>query len=151
MKISFRQFKPSDRDEFFRMVKKFYAPPAVLHFPPDEVMLASFDAAVKIPHAVKGYMFECDGKPAGYAMISMKFETEVGGMAAWIEELYVDSDFRGLGIGSRFFDFLKDEFKGKIKRLRLEVGDENEGAKKLYERLGFEFLDYRQMVIDRDF
>ena len=72
-------------------------------------------------------------------------------MAAWIEELYVDSDFRGLGIGSRFFDFLKDEFKGKIKRLRLEVGDENEGAKKLYERLGFEFLDYRQMVIDRDF
>lgn len=151
METVFRKFEEKDRDVFFTMVKKFYAPPAVLHFPSDEVMMSSFDASLEIPELVKGYIFECDGKVAGYAVVSMKFETEVGGMAAWIEELFVEENFRSKGIGSRFFEHLKEELSGKIKRIRLEVGDENDGAKQLYKRLGFEMLDYRQMVIDKDF
>lgn len=151
MKTVFRYFKPDDRAEFFRMVKKFYAPPAVLHFPSDDVMLSCFDASLENPEYIKGIMFESDGVAAGYAIVSMKFETEVGGMAAWIEELYVDDEFRGHGIGSELFSFLEDELKGRIKRIRLEVGDENDGAKRLYKRLGFEPLDYKQMVIDKNF
>ncbi|MBQ8762766.1 MAG: GNAT family N-acetyltransferase [Clostridia bacterium] len=151
MEVTFRKFRTEDRDAFFSMVKKFYAPPAVLHFPSDEVMMSSFDAALEIPELVKGYIFECCGKAAGYAIVSMKFETEVGGMAAWIEELFVEEKFRSCGIGSAFFENLKKELSGKIKRIRLEVGDENDGAKQLYKRLGFEMLDYRQMVIDKEF
>lgn len=151
MNIVFRRFRPEDKDNFFVMVKKFYAPPAVLHFPSDEVMLSAFDASLNIPELVKGYIFECGGKPAGYSIVSMKFETEVGGMAAWIEELFVEEEFRGMGVAHSFFDFLSEELKGSIKRLRLEVGDENEGAKRLYQNLGFEFLDYKQMVIDKSF
>ncbi len=151
MDIRFRKFTADDRAVFFTMVKKFYAPPAVLHFPSDEVMLSCFDASLENPEYIKGFMFETDGKAAGYAIVSMKFETEVGGMAAWIEELFVEDEFRGNGIGSKFFAFLADELKGKIKRIRLEVGDENEDAKRLYQRLGFEYLDYKQMVIDKDF
>lgn len=151
MDISFREFNRTDRDVFFGMVKKFYAPPAVLHFPSDDVMLSAFDAAIDMPEYVKGYLMECGGKPAGYAMVSLKFETEVGGIAAWIEELFVEEEFRGCGIGSRFFEFLAEELKGKIKRIRLEVGEDNLDAIRLYKRLGFEFLDYRQMTIDKDF
>lgn len=151
MNITFRNFKKEDRETFFAMVKKFYAPPAVLHFSSDEVMLSAFDAAIEMPQYVKGYLFECDGKRAGYAMVSLKFETEVGGIAAWIEELFVEEEFRSLGIGSRFFAFLQNELAGKIRRIRLEVGEDNLGAIKLYERLGFEFLNYRQMTIDKDF
>lgn len=151
MKVTFRKFRPEDRDIFFSMVKKFYAPPAVLHFPSDEVMMSSFDAALEIPELVKGYIFECEEKAAGYAVVSMKFETEVGGMAAWIEELFVEEEYRSCGIGSAFFEHLKKELSGKIRRIRLEVGDENDGAKQLYKRIGFEMLDYRQMVIDKDF
>lgn len=151
MEINFRKFTQADKDCFFHMVKKFYAPPAVLHFPSDEVMMSSFYASLELPDYVKGYIIECDGVPAGYALVSMKYETEVGGMAAWVEELYVDDSFRSKGIGRKFFEFIKNEFKGKIRRIRLEVGDENSGAKKLYENLGFEYLDYKQMVIDKDF
>lgn len=151
MEVTFRKFRPEDRDIFFSMVKKFYAPPAVLHFPSDEVMMSSFDAALDIPDLVKGYLFECGEKSAGYAIVSMKFETEVGGMAAWIEELFVEEEYRSCGIGSAFFEHLKKELSGKIRRIRLEVGDENDRAKQLYKRIGFEMLDYRQMVIDKDF
>lgn len=151
MNITFRKFTDKDNDLFFAMVKKFYAPPAVLHFPSDEVMMSSFYAALEIPELVKGYIFEYDGSPAGYAIVSMKFETEVGGMAAWIEELYVEEEFRSKGIGKEFFRYLADDLKGRIKRIRLEVGDDNDGAKKLYKKIGFEYLDYKQMVFDKDF
>ena len=36
-----------------------------------------------------------------------------------------------------------------IARLRIEVEDDNEGAKRLYRRMGFELLPYLQMVIDK--
>ena len=151
METVFRKFRKEDRDTFYIMVKKFYAPPAVLHFPSDEVMLSCFDEAVEDRGFVLGYMFETDGKPSGYAIVSLKFETEVGGIAAWIEELFVEEDYRSNGIGKAFFEFLKNELAGRIKRIRLEVGEDNLGAIKLYKNIGFEFLDYRQMVIDKDF
>ena len=34
-------------------------------------------------------------------------------------------------------------------RFRIEVEDYNDGAKRLYERMGFELLPYLQMVIDK--
>ena len=151
MQTNFRYFTAEDKPSFYRMVKKFYAPPAVLHFPSDDVMLSCFDASLENPEYIKGFMFEADEKEAGYAIVSMKFETEVGGFAAWIEELFVEEEFRSKGIGSAFFEHLKKELSGRMKRIRLEVGDENDGAKQLYKRLGFEPLDYRQMVIDKDF
>ena len=36
-----------------------------------------------------------------------------------------------------------------VVRFRLEVTAANEGAAALYKKLGFEYLDYRQMVLDR--
>ena len=151
MNITFRRFEEKDRDIFFGMVKKFYAPPAVLHFPSDEVMMSAFDESLKNNGFVFGYILEAGGCPAGYSVVSMKFETEVGGLAAWIEELFVEEEFRSKGIGREFFEFIKTEFAGKIRRIRLEVGEDNLDAVRLYKKLGFEFLDYRQMTVDKDF
>lgn len=151
MELKIRRFIPEDREAFFRMVKKFYAPPAVLHIPSDKIMLSCFDASIENPEFVHGYIFEADGLTAGYAIVSMKFETEVGGIAAWIEELFVEDEFRGLGIGKSFFEYLESNLSGKIKRIRLEVGEENVDAIRLYKRTGFEFLDYKQMVYDKEF
>lgn len=151
MTLAFRPFAAADRAEFERMVQLFYAPPAVLHFPPAEVMFGVFDAVLAGRQRLYGYLLEADGQAAGYAIVSLKFETEVGGDAAWIEELYVDEARRGQGIGSAFLAYLAQEMHGKIRRIRLEVGAENAGAKRLYARLGFQPLGYEQLVIDRDF
>lgn len=148
MRLVIRPFKPEDRKIYFEMSKKFHSPPAALCLPSDAVLLANFDAATENPENVKGYFLEYGGEPAGYSIVSMKFETEVGGTAAWIEELYIDEKFRGRGLGTEFLGFVRNRFRGEIKRLRLEVGDANEAAKRLYARLGFRFLEYRQMVID---
>ena len=36
-----------------------------------------------------------------------------------------------------------------VRRFRLEVTKKNQRAARLYERLGFQFLDYDQMTLDR--
>ena len=63
-----------------------------------------------------------------------------------IEEIYIDEEYRGRGMATQFFEYLKS--KEGIARLRIEVESDNEGAKRLYERMGFELLPYLQMVID---
>ena len=133
MNINFRKFRESDREDYLRMANSFYSPPAVLH-EPDGRLIA--------------YIVEADGKTAGFGFSSLKFETEVGGTTLWLEELYLEPEYRGYGIGGSYFEFVKSEFGGKVKRIRLEVGPENVGAIRLYERNGFDFLNYRQMIID---
>lgn len=148
MNINFRKFRESDREDYLRMANSFYSPPAVLHEPDEAVFIANFNEALKPDGRLIAYIVEADGKTAGFGFSSLKFETEVGGMTLWLEELYLEPEYRGCGIGSSYFEFVKSEFGGKVKRIRLEVGPENVGAIRLYERNGFDFLDYRQMIID---
>lgn len=148
MQITFRKFKESDRADYLRMANSFYSPPAVLHEPDAAVFNANFDEAIKPDGKLLAYIVEADGKIAGFGLSSFKFETEVGGTTLWLEELYIEPSYRGKGIGGKYFDFMKNEYSDKVKRIRLEVGAENFGAIRLYERNGFEFLDYRQMIID---
>ena len=91
--------------------------------------------------------FEEDGAPCGFALLSKTFSQEAGGVSVTIEEIYIDEVFRGKGLATAFFDYLK-ALPG-IARLRIEVEDDNEGAKRLYRRMGFELLPYLQMVIDK--
>ena len=39
--------------------------------------------------------------------------------------------------------------KENISRLRIEVESDNDGARRLYERMGFKLLPYLQMVIEK--
>ncbi|MBQ6267714.1 MAG: GNAT family N-acetyltransferase [Clostridia bacterium] len=151
MSLAFRPFAAGDRAAFARMARQFYAPPAVLHAPPEHIMLGVFDDVLGGGRRLLGYLFEDNGQPVGYAVVSLKYETEVGGDAAWIEELFVDEAARGQGAGTAFFAFLARELHGKIRRIRLEVGAENADARRLYTRLGFVPLAYEQLVLDRDF
>ena len=89
----------------------------------------------------------CEGKPCGFVLLSKTFSQEAGGISVTIEEIYIDEEYRGRGLATEFFDWLKSI--GEIQRLRIEVEDYNEGAKRLYERMGFKLLPYLQMVIDK--
>ena len=64
----------------------------------------------------------------------------------WLEEVYIRQEFRRSGLGSRFFRFIEEMYEGTAARLRLEVEPDNEAAIRLYTRLGYEALPYRQMI-----
>ena len=143
----FRELKPSEKDLYFYYVDIFYHTDVVESPVPKENYEVTFNELMRSDDYLKCYIFECDNKPCGFVLLSKTFSQEAGGLSVTIEEIYIDEDYRGRGLATEFFDYLKS--LDEIKRLRIEVEDYNEGAKRLYERTGFKLLPYLQMVIDK--
>ena len=76
-------------------------------------------------------------------MAAKSFSTEFGKPCIWIEDLYIKDDYRGLGIGSMFFEYIEEKYTDHV--FRLEVEEENERAVKVYEKNGFQVLPYMEM------
>ena len=89
-------------------------------------------------------IIEYDGKIAGYGNISFTYSIEGGGNVVFLEELYIKPEYRNKGIGTEYFNFIHTNFPAK--RYRLEVTDCNIKAKQLYEKLGYTYLNYKQMI-----
>lgn len=142
-----RDFRLSDKTEYIEMMKEFYTSPAVLHSIPQEYMETTFDNIINETPYAKGYIIEDNGNTAGYLLLSITYSNEVAGLVVLVEELFIKEEFRGKGIGGKVLMQIREMYKD-AKRFRLEVTKENAGAIKLYKNLGYESLDYLQMVIE---
>lgn len=144
--VFFRPLCPADESEFYVMAEEFYHSPAVLHPIPPERHRAAFQEMMTSDRYLSGYLFADGEKAAGFAVTNRMMQHELGGVVVWVEELYLRPDYRSQGLGSRFLTWLEQELKGKAAEIRLETEPENERARALYQRLGYESLGYLQMV-----
>lgn len=145
-----RPMTPGDRDAVMAMVADFYHSPAVEHEVDLSILEQAFqDAASPEQPLVEGLLLLEDGAPVGYCYLTWSYATEVGGKVLIFDELYLSDRCRGKGYGSRVFQTVM-EAHPECRRFRLEVTPANPGAARLYERLGFRFLQYNQMVLDRE-
>lgn len=143
-----RRFKKEDKNEYFELATLFYNSDAVLHPVPYSHLENTFNELITGSPFVDGCKIIHNGVTAGFALFAITYSQEAGGKVLWLEELYIKEEFRSLGIGKQFFDELFTRLPADFKRIRLEVEDENEGAIRFYKRLGFDWLNYKQMNID---
>lgn len=148
MKFSVRDFTKKDRKIYLTLAEEFVNSSAVLHSVPRCLLEQNFDNILQEQCYCRGVILESDLTPCGYAIISFSYSTEVAGKLLWIEELYISPEYQRNGIGHMFFDWLFSEYKGIMKRFRLETTAQNDLARKLYREIGFENLEYRQMCLD---
>ena len=146
--LNIRKIKFDDKNDYINMARDFYATDAVLIHVDDSHFASTFEELMRSEDYAICYIFELDGKTAGYSLLAKTYSQEAGGFVIWIEEIFVLPEFRGRGIGREFFSFLLKKRPENVKRLRLEAEKENEGAIRLYKSFGFDFLDYDQMIID---
>ena len=132
-----------DRNCILDMMRVFYTSPAVLSNGSEKIFHSDIENCVGECPYVEGYVFQDGSEVQGYAMVAKSFSTEFGRPCIWIEDLYIKCEYRGLGIGSQFFEFIEKKYPGTI--LRLEVEKENERAIKVYEKCGYEVLPYMEM------
>lgn len=148
MKLVIQDFSPADRTTYLTFAEEFVHSSAVLHPVPRTLLESNFEQLLRESAYCRGLLLKCDGKPCGYALLSFSYSTEIAGKILWIEELYLSEPYRGKGLGHLFFDWLFSEYKGVIKRFRLEAAPINDRARALYRKFGFETLEYHQMVYD---
>ena len=142
-----RNITLDDKAVFLAMMEKLYSSKAVAQKVDSHIFEETFHAAVNNSPFIRAFIIEDDGIPVGYALVSFSFASEVGGLVALLEDIYISDTCRGKGLGSQFMRFVEEEYP-LVKRYRLEVTKENERAMALYSKLGYRVLDYVQMVKD---
>ena len=143
-----RKLTADDRELYIGMAQEFYHSDAVLAPIPRSCIEKTVDEALRSDAYAEIYLFEYEGKAAGYGLTAKTFSQEAGGAVWWVEEVYIREEFRSKGLGREFFARL-EEIKGEaVTRLRLEVEADNTRAVSLYERLGYKVLEYVQMIKD---
>jgi GNAT superfamily N-acetyltransferase len=133
------------REEVLRMMRVFYASPAVATDGSEEIFRADFGACVGPGPYLEGYVLTEDTALIGYAMVAKSFSTEYGCPCIWIEELYLKPEHCEKGHGSAFLRFIKEKYPEAI--VRLEVEAENRRAVHVYRKNGFEEMPYVEMKV----
>jgi len=86
-------------------------------------------------------------KVIGLAAISFAWTLEHGGKSAWLDELYVLTEYRENEIGSALIDSAIDVLKKEgCAAIDLEVEEDHRRAEHLYQRKGFEKLKRSRWV-----
>lgn len=144
--MNFRKLEKRDEEQYLQLVWDFYHSSAVLHPVDKQYHVNTFNEIMRSNEYLECFVFEDDDKLVGFALLSKSFSPEVGGKIVWIEEIYILEQYRGMGLGTKFFEFLHKNIPAS--RYRLEIEPDNERAKELYSRLGYNELGYMQMVKD---
>ena len=85
---------------------------------------------------------ELDGSPAGFAFYFFDYSTWLGAPGLYLEDLFVDPAFRGLGLGRALLERLAQiALERGCARIKWEVLDWNTTAVDFYRAMGAEFLD----------
>ncbi|ACL21265.1 Acetyltransferases [Desulfitobacterium sp. LBE] len=145
-----RAMQEGDRELFLELAAEFYHSDAVLHPVPEEFHSRTFAEMMSSDRYLNGYILEQENQAAGYAITAKTFSQEAGGIVVWIDEIYILPPYRSKGLAREFFQYLESHRHPGIKRIRLEVEEENVQAISLYKRLGFNDLEYIQMIKDFD-
>ena len=143
MNTKIRKMTESDRATVVDMMRTFYHSPAVWTNGSEEIYNSDVTACVSDSPYAEGFIFEDNRLICGYGMIAKSFSTEFGKPCIWVEDLYIKEDYRGKGIGSRFFAYLEEKFPNTI--MRLEVEEDNTRAVAVDKKNGYEVLPYMEM------
>jgi len=146
--ITIRKMQRDDSKFVLNMMKKFYTSPAVATNGSEKIFAANVENILSGSPYVDGFIFVIDGKIIGYGITAHSYATEFGGECIWIEDIYIEPEYRGRGVGTKFIQHVKKLYPDKI--FRLESEKDNSAAVNLYKRLGFKELPYLEMVCGGD-
>lgn len=141
------QFKPlniTDIDIIVPLMQDFYA---IDHYPMDVAISKKlFHTFIENENLGQSWLISFDNEIVGYVILTYIFSFEYQGKIAFLDELYLNKQSQGKGIGKSTIDFIHAEaLKNDIKIIYLEVEPHNKIAKKLY--LSKDFLIHKRQLM----
>lgn len=84
---------------------------------------------------------------AGICVVCYAISTSLGTVVAKLDDVSVQQDRRGTGVGTAMLNQLKDELRRQsVMRIDVAVHVDNPEAKKFYEKLGFRQLNEERLA-----
>jgi len=84
------------------------------------------------------WVAEAEGGLCGYLLAVFMFSLEHGGLMAEIDEVFVSPQMRSAGVGGLLVSAAERDLAGRgLVRLQLQLGVDNDGARRFYQRHGF--------------
>jgi len=103
---------------------------------------ATFRRFLSLPAFGRVWLLSEGNLPVGYIVLTIGFSFEFHGHDAFIDELYIDVNFRRRGHGKRAVEFLEEKAREMgVNAVHLEVDQGNDSAFELYRRAGYEAHD----------
>lgn len=128
--------RPEDLEKVLSLVAAFHAESAIDSS--DDSRRAGVEPLLSgIPYGAV-YLIGPARAPIGYIIVTFGWSVELGGMDAFVDELYIRPAVRGRGIATEVLSTLPTALsEAGVKALHLEVDRDNEAAQKLYLRSRF--------------
>jgi GNAT superfamily N-acetyltransferase len=94
-------------------------------------------------HITDALIAELDGTPVGFAIWAYSFSTFTGKPTLYIDDLYVQEQHRGKGIGGRIFSRIaKIAYEKDCGRMDWYCMETNVSGKEYYQKAGAEEIDW---------
>jgi ribosomal protein S18 acetylase RimI-like enzyme len=128
---------PTDLPDLVALMRQYYAVDG-LKFAPDTARRA-MAGLLETPERGAVWVLRDHTHLVGYLALCFGYSLEMGGLDAFIDELFVAEPFRNLGWGTKLVEAaLEAASEAGVHAMHLGVERTNPNAMRLYRRLGFE-------------
>jgi ribosomal protein S18 acetylase RimI-like enzyme len=134
--VEIREAKAADVPALLRMMRKLAEQPPVIPFEEDKVRVA-LEKFLGDGELGQAWLLWAGEKPAGYVILTLGYSFEFR-RDGFVDELYIDAEFRRMGLGRRAMEFLEQRARELgVNAVHLEVDRGNDAAAELYRRAGY--------------
>ena len=116
------------------------------------ILTRGVEAIIKDENKGIYHVCEINGEVVGQIMYTFEWSDWRNGTFLWIQSVYVNKEFRGMGVFKALYKFIRDiaDNDNNICGIRLYVEKDNTIAKKTYKNIGMKECNYYIYEYDKE-
>ena len=137
--VQFRPVVAEDESALLRMMRSLAEQEPGAYFFDEPVVREVLRKFLASPDLGEAWVFLDREKPVGYIVLTFGYSFEFHGRDSFIDELYIEPQYRRQGIGRRAMQFVEERARELgVNAIHLEVDQGNDAAAELYRRAGYD-------------
>jgi ribosomal protein S18 acetylase RimI-like enzyme len=137
-RVVFRSARSEDEQSLLRMMRNLAEQEPGAYFFDEPVVREALRKFLASPELGRAWVFLDGETPIGYIVLTLGYSFEYHGRDSFIDELYIEPQYRRQGIGRRAMQFVEERaLELGVNVIHLEVDRGNDAAEGLYRRAGY--------------
>ena len=137
--VQFRPVVAEDESALLRMMRNLAEQEPGAYFFDEPVVREVLRKFLASPDLGQAWVFLDRETPVGYIVLTFGYSFEFHGRDSFIDELYIEPQYRRKGIGRRAMQFVEERARELgVNAIHLEVDQGNDAAAELYRRAGYD-------------